>query len=183
MKRLFLLLFFLGLMFFPLSGKLQAQTTESNQSVSLNVLGLEYVYEHALNRKFTIAGSGGLAAGLEWGNNTFDNDTKFRYLICPAVALESRYYYNIEKRFVKGKKTDGNAANFLSVQARYYIPWGIITSENMKIRNNAIVLTPSWGLRRILDSKWIFEINAGAYVWTHNFTVNPTANVRFGIMF
>jgi hypothetical protein len=180
MKRLFLLLFFPGLLLFTLCGQIQAQATESTQSVSLSVLGLEYAYEHPLNRKFTVTGRGGLAAGMKW-NKISDNHTKFDYLICPTVVLESRYYYNLEKRFAKGKETARNSAGFLSAQARYYIPWGI-TPENNRIRENAIVFSPSWGLRRILYSKWIVEINTGLNLWTGDFKIEPAANVRFGFM-
>ncbi|MDR2911336.1 MAG: hypothetical protein LBV47_08270 [Bacteroidales bacterium] len=180
MKRLFLLLFLFCLLFLPFCEEIQAQAAESNQSISLNVLGLEYVYEHPLDKKFTVTGRGGLAAGILWTKMS-GSYTKFDYLICPTVGLESRYYYNLEKRFVEGKKTANNSANFLSVQARYYIPWGM-ASENMKIRENAIVFSPSWGLRRVLNSKWIFEINTGLNLWANDFKLEPAANARIGFV-
>lgn len=179
MKRLFLVSFLFCLLIFPLCGKAQVHT-ESNQSVLLNILGLEYVYEHTLDSKFTIMGRGGLAAGMEW-STTWYNDKQFIYLICPTVGLESRYYYNLEKRFVKGKQTANNSANFLSVQSRYYIPLGI-TSKNMNMREDAIMFSPSWGLRRIWNNKWMFEFNTGLNLWVNDFVIKPAVDVKFGFV-
>lgn len=74
----------------------------SNQYLSFNLFGLTYTYEHALTPKATVLLSGGASytLGDTWSREIYAgySNTRFYHLLSAYLAVEPRYYYNLEKR-------------------------------------------------------------------------------------
>lgn len=85
-----------------------------------------------------------------------------RYVLAPTVSLEPRWYYNIGRRQEKGKRTEKNSANFLSVEVNYVPDWFVISDiENYSVANQVSII-PKWGLRRAMgNSNFNYEVGAG----------------------
>lgn len=170
----------------------QAQTprVEANHSVSLDLIGLDYAYEQPIGRKFTMTGRAGMIGGFAWGSGFLGD--YFEYAIAPSIGAEARYYHSLDRRATKGRRTAGNSASFLSLEARYVFAEGF-SSDNVDISGGAI-LTPGWGMRRVWRERWLFEFRTGLNIqfyselktldlYAFRIDWSPAANVRFGYKF
>ena len=136
-------------------------TTQKNQSVTLNLLGLHYNYEFPLNHKFTLNTHAGLAGELGYSNvriGSWYEDDGWMYSLRGMIGADFRYYYNLNKRNLKGKSTDRNSGNFWAVDLSYLTP--AFVAENFSA-SYMILATPYWGIRRVYKSNWLFELNLG----------------------
>lgn len=84
-------------------------------------------------------------------------------ILVPSISLEPRWYYNIEKRSNKGKKTANNSANFVTVAVEYFPDLFTIGSKpDFVYVPNQISFIPKWGIRRsIADSNFNYELGLG----------------------
>ena len=77
----------------------------------------------------------------------------------PALTFQYRYYYNGKKRESKGKRTEMNSMNYVSVmtQASYYKDksWGQNESRILKIFGGA------WGFQRNYANRFSIDFNFG----------------------
>ena len=120
-----------------LSISLFAQThVERNQSVALDVLGLQYYNETPAGAYSTFIFHGGLAGELAYSSSSlYFNNGDLYYgeywgsSVRGTVGLEYRYYYNLAKRAREGKNTRKNSANFISANLQDYTP--AMYSHNM----------------------------------------------------
>ncbi|MBW1295686.1 hypothetical protein [Aquimarina litoralis] len=76
----------------------------------------------------------------------------------PVLSLEPRWYYNVHRRASKGKRIDGNSANYLSLRGSYYNYDG---SEAKRDRLNHPVLAAIWGIRRNIGKHFNYETGIG----------------------
>ena len=173
------------MLFLVVSAAAIAQTvTEKSQSVTLNILGLQYNYEKPLSDKTTIIWHGGLAGDLGYSKTkvlSFESE-EWVYAIRAVAGADFRYYYNLAKRDRLGKNTRSNSANFWSVDLSCYTPPFVSEGVDEKF---LAVLTPGWGLRRIYKNNLLFELNLGVYLGVNDsdFGIGPSLNVKFGYSF
>lgn len=150
MKKLLLIILIL-----TIYCSLTAQNAKTQRSHSIKgpLVGLSYAYEHPIAQQSTLNMelilNGGFGSGVFNGNYWF---------IAPSLRIEPRYYYNLSKRFSKGKKTVNNSANYIAVSADY--------QPGFSIGNNAeasqyILIVPKYGLKRTMGEHFIFEVAAG----------------------
>ncbi|GAA3607694.1 hypothetical protein Q4Q39_10410 [Flavivirga amylovorans] len=76
----------------------------------------------------------------------------------PLLALEPRWYYNINKRANKGKRIDGNSGNYISFRTSYRF---FDSSEADKNEQNYLFFTPTWGIRRNIGNHFNYEAGIG----------------------
>lgn len=147
MKNILYLLVFI--LFF---GKILAQNTIA--SVEKNIIGIQIgplgVWvndEFRLTNKIALRAEAGLAAGY-WAGSQFEG---LGFLLTPAIRMEPRWYYNLDRRLRKGKDIKGNRGNFLTLQTSYYPNWFVIAedSDGLEIKDQ-ISIIPTWGIRRTL---------------------------------
>ncbi len=99
----------------------------------------------------------GFDSGI-WGGTFYD---KTGFLMTPVLTLEPRYYYNLQKRESKSKRTDGNTGNFLSLKTSFHPDWFVISNySNISIISD-ISIIPTWGIRRNIGQHVNFETGIG----------------------
>jgi hypothetical protein len=161
--------------------------TETTQSVSLTLplgVGLHYAYEHPVARRATIIGRVSAEAGFGWGSGFFGD---YHYLtIFPAIDIEPRFYYGLDRREAHGRSTAGNAGSFLALQVKNLMPFGYISSNRNIELTGGTMLTPMWGLRRVWADHFLFEFTTGpsfGWNWQGGFVASLWIGVRFGYSF
>ncbi|EPA00569.1 hypothetical protein A33Q_0042 [Indibacter alkaliphilus LW1] len=84
----------------------------------------------------------------------------------PFLRIEPRYYYNLQKRLIKGKKTAQNSGNFVALTTSYKPDWFVISNESgIGIIPN-LSLIPTWGIRRSPTRHFNYEAGFGVgYGW------------------
>ena len=78
--------------------------------------------------------------------------------IAPLLALEPRWYYNLNKRVDKGKRIDGNSGNYVSLRASYHF---YNTSQIEENNLSRTLLVPTWGIRRNIGNHFNYEAGGG----------------------
>jgi len=79
--------------------------------------------------------------------------------IKPIVALESRWYYNLNKRVEKGKRIDGNSGDYVSLRTSYHFH-DVSDPETISGLDNLLII-PSWGIRRNIGNHFNYEAGIG----------------------
>lgn len=102
----------------------------------------------------SIEGGGGILCEFSdaYGNS---------FAVAPLLKSNINYYYNLNKRIQKNKKTSYNSANFLTLGTSIVPTLSYIGKENVMICKNNIVYG-AWGLRRCFyDEKLTFQTELG----------------------
>jgi len=179
----------------PGAASSEAAQVVSSHSVSLSVLGLEYAYERALGGYWSMVFRAGFPCvmtdmsrrtetetigisngGYQRSTSTSKSTLSFYFGPRPGITVEPRYYLNLQSRYLKGKKTANNAANFVSVQTKVYFP-------KAGYWNFSIV--PAYGIRRG-GMHWFREYTFGLayhHMGVHIWPVFPHLGFRFGYTF
>lgn len=164
----FFLFFFL---LFSLFG--YTQQVESLHSVKFGLWDLSYSYEHALGKQFSI----NMEAGVNWGWQSDYHSTEI--LARPVFQVEPRIYYNVKKRYDRGKFIN-NSASFFSLNSGFTS--GTFGPDH---KSHAFFIVPKWGFRRAMGKHFIFEAQIGGGLWfgpnSHRF--NPELELKFGYVF
>ena len=138
-----------------ISGNLTAQNakTQSSHSIKGPLVGLSYSYEHPIAQQSTLNMelilNGGFGSGIFYDSY---------WVVAPVLRIEPRYYYNLSKRFGKGKKTLNNSANYLAFAVDYQP--GMSIGKNAEA-NQYLQMVPKYGLKRTIGRHFIFEVAAG----------------------
>lgn len=167
------------------SGKSAQSTTVSGHSILLNGLGLAYSYEYAFAPRATVlfsAGSSysfGKLLGLDMNSDSeFSFTTKDYHLITGDLAVEPRFYYNLQKRHRNGKRTLGNSGGYLSMNFGYSFPIAITSGWKAA---SIFTITPYWGFRRVWRH-FQFDLAGGvAYAGSTNGTSSIVPTLRLGL--
>lgn len=148
----------------------------SGHAVSLSVLGLEYSYEWALKGSWSLILRAGVPSVLVDSSSSYDGTSislNFNFGPRPGLSLEPRYYHNLQKRYLAGKKTANNSANYFSVLTKAYTSVGALN----------LSLIPTYGIRRGGDH-WFQEYSFGVALHTRSVAaLLPHLGFRFGYTF
>jgi hypothetical protein len=157
---------------------------QSGHSFSATIIGLEYAHERALGNDWSLIFRFGApcvlkdlysktvtekttvsSPGYETSTSNSNRTVYFSYGPRPAITIEPRYYHNMDRRYLNGKKTANNCANFFAVQNRismvYFSPVGVNIS-----------IIPEYGIRRGGDH-WFREYTFGVGFHTLGLTIMP----------
>ncbi|WP_394758600.1 hypothetical protein [Flavobacterium sp.] len=127
-------------------------------NVQTGILGIWGSNEVRLTNSIALRSEIGLEAGF-FGGEVRDKNT---FLLAPVIALEPRWYYNLEKRASKSKNIKNNGVSFVTAALNYYPDWFVISNNSNVIVYDQITIIPKWGIRRnIADSKFNYELGVG----------------------
>ena len=132
---------------------------KNNVNVQTGLLGLWINNEFRLSNTIALRAEVGLNAGI-FGGDSFNDGTGF--LLAPSVGIEPRWYYNLNKRFEKGKRVENNSANFFATGITYYPDSFVISNYDDVNIVEQVTIIPKWGIRRnIGQSNFNYELGAG----------------------
>lgn len=117
--------------------------------------GLWVNNETKLNSEITLRSEIGLNGGYQKEGNTST------LAFIPGVSVEPRWYFNLKKRYTKGKDVAFNSANYWSVKAFYVSNAFILATNNAELENNQLNITVNWGLKRNINAHWHYELGVG----------------------
>ena len=154
MKKIFIILILYGLTCQVKSQPASVITTTFG--IQTGFLGIWVHNESRIADHVALRSELGFDAGLQGGTHA-----KTEYILSPVISLAPRWYYNLDRRNSKGKRTEGNSGNFISLKLRYYPDWfNISSSDIFNVRRN-IALVPTWGIRRNIGGHLTTEAGAG----------------------
>lgn len=145
--------------------------TSQNSGVEPSIYGVQtgllggWVYnELRLSNEIALRTEIGLDARLS--NSFFRNGEGF--ILFPVLNLEPRWYYNLNKRMNKSRKTANNTGNFLSLKGSFTPNLFAISDREIEnvIPNLAVI--PSWGIRRHIGNHFNYETGIG-FVYNYIF--------------
>ena len=152
--------FFLSLALCAFTFSSSSQTTSVEQSsfgIQTGFLGLWLHNESKLSDQVAFRSEVGFDSGI-WGGNYYD---KIAFLLTPVITLEPRWYYNLNKRERRSKRTEGNSGNFIALKSSYHPDWFVISNYDEVQVISDISLVPTWGIKRNLGEHFNYEAGAG----------------------
>lgn len=164
-------------------------SVESFYGAQTGLLGIWVHRETKLSHEFALRTEIGLTASLVIG---LYEETLFG--LRPSVALEPRWYYNLDKRAEKGKRIANNSGNFIAMRLGYISNLFTISNYDKAEFSNTIFTFLHWGIRRNLGKQFNFEAGAGigaGYISENNigleddegFEFSPSIYLRIGYTF
>lgn len=155
MKKVLIFLFICGLTL-----KVTAQNASVEKStfgIQTGFLGVWVHNESRLSNLIALRTEIGLDTGVTIRNG--NNVTGF--LLSPVLTLEPRWYYNLNKRASKSRRTYGNSGNFISIKTTYHPDWFVISNETNLSFITDISIVPTWGIRRNIGKYFNYEAGIG----------------------
>lgn len=153
MKKILLILLLCG---FNLIAKAQDVSVEkSTFGIQTGLLGLWLHNEAKISSEIALRTELGFDSGL------FDVRVYDVFLMAPVIILEPRWYYNLNKRSLKGKNTAGNSGNFISLKTGFTPDWFVISNYDYVSVPNQLAFIPTWGIRRNIGSHFNYEAGFG----------------------
>lgn len=113
--------------------------------LNVGIINPSIEWERPLSRFTTLSIQPGVGYGISYPALSRANTLGFLYLIAPFLDVQSRYYYSLQRRSMRGKSTENNTASFLSLRL---LTRGPTLATNFS-RQNEIDLAagPTWGVR------------------------------------
>jgi len=160
---------------------------KDGHSLSFTILGLEYSYEKSLGGDWSLIFRAGLPQGMISSKVTtstnsvtvggvtqsqYSKTAYYQFGPVLGVSLEPRYYTNLTKRALRGKKTENNCGDFIALKTTVY-------TQGYGIGFHVI---PVYGFRRG-NAHWFREYTLGAGYHGIGNCILPHANFRIGYTF
>lgn len=125
--------------------------------IQTGVLGSWIHHEAKLSNQFALRSELGIDVGY-YENRIFN---KSGFIGGIAITIEPRWYYNLNKRNAKGKRTDSNSGNFISLKTTFH-PDIILfsTDDNVNLISDFSIV-PTWGIRRNIGKHFNYEVGIG----------------------
>lgn len=187
MKQTLLMLAFLGCTLTTLSQDVTVE--KSIYGIQTGFLGIWIHNESKLSNQIVLRSELGLDTGI-WGGSYYN---KTGFLLAPVLTLEPRWYYNLNKRVEKNRRTDGNSGNFIALKTSYHPDWFVISNyDNVRVISD-ISIIPTWGIKRNIGKHLNYETGIGVgYMYTfaeaagyqsNEGEVGVNLHLRFGYRF
>ena len=160
-----------------LSAKSQnASVEQSVFGIQTGLLGVWAHNESRLSNLIALRSEVGFDAAI-WGGSFYD---KTGFILAPAITLEPRLYYNLNKRVRNERRIDGNSGNFISLKTSYLFgSLAVSNHKNVEVASN-ISIVPTWGIRRNIGNHFNYETGIGVvYVYHFAKSVGYTENKSF----
>lgn len=143
---------------FSIVAKSQDTSVENSTfGIQTGFLGIWVHNEYKLTNQIALRSEVGLDAGI-YGSDVYG---KSGFFMVPAITLEPRWYYNLEKRVHKSRRIDGNSGNFLAIKTTIH-PDIVLFDSNDNINFVPdISIIPTWGIRRNMGRHFTYEAGIG----------------------
>ncbi len=157
MKKMILTVLCCGMTF--MSFAQDASVEKSIFGVQTGFLGIWGYHEAKLSNQFALRTEIGLDGAIFLSSNRDTNG----FALVPAITLEPRWYFNLDRRLTRGKRIDGNSGTFFSIKTTYHPDWFVISSKSKGTYNfiSDISIIPTIGIRRNLGKHFNYETGFG----------------------
>lgn len=135
----------------------EANVEKSRSGIQTGLFGVWFHNETRLSGSIALRTEVGLHAGI-WGGDFYD---KTGFLLSPALTIEPRYYYNLNKRLSNSKNIKGNSGNFLALDLSYFPSGMEITNDDAVSIMSSFLVVPTWGIRRQVGKHFVYEAGTG----------------------
>jgi len=153
----------------------QSQDVEKG-IMKINFLPISFSYEFRVDEDMTVM------VRPSFGFN-FTNNSGAIYF-SPQVTSFFRYYYNIDKRNAKGKRTAKNSVNYVGAVMLFSF-WNAAWSNNVNPEDfiRYFAMGPVWGIQRNYSKHFSLGINLGPLIAVGNQGVRADAIVELTLGF
>lgn len=155
-----------------------------NTFFKVNLLTPGLTFEKGLfpNTTFCIDANLSLGFSLRSSNSAPEN-SNFILLTSPFLRGQYRYYYNLEKRKIKGKNISNNSGNFIAINSSYY--FRAINNNEFAHAYDGLTLGGIWGFQKTYSGNFNMSANAGLGYNFSDYTTNfngvvPILNFTIG---
>ncbi len=131
-------------------------------------------YEKRIGKSQTVLGNAFLATAFSFGYSS-SLGTSSNISFDPALAFQYRYYYNNKQRLARGKRTEKNSLNYLSIITETSFTRNSLSSSYLIEENRRPVydIGVAWGFQRNYIRRFSFDMSIGAgYFYTSNTKFN-----------
>lgn len=167
MKKSFLTIFVvmtLGSISFGQTNDLSDAKVEKHQ-FAYNIL-TNVSYEKGIGNKTTLHFSGPLSGSVVYSKTSvvlYDyhhNESDWGYSFRPALDMQIRHYYDLNKRLKKGKKVVHNSGNYIAGVVGAAGP-SIWKSDNIYVSDFTLTLGAMWGIQRNYGERFMMNVGIG----------------------
>jgi hypothetical protein len=163
MKKYFLIITCLA---FSQYANAQDSYSVNKSLFKINILAPGFTYERGVSKNSTVC----LDANLSLGFVIRRNETSFP--VTPFLRGQYRYYYNLDRRILKGKDVSNNSGNFVGLSTSHYFnPLG---SKNYVSNYDGVTVGGIWGFQKTYKSNLNLSANAGL---GYNFSNNVNSQI------
>ncbi|MFJ1441495.1 hypothetical protein ACILFQ_06250 [Capnocytophaga canimorsus] len=156
MKKLFISVF--ALLGFAVAQAQNASVEKDIIGVQIGIFETNIYNEHRLSDVVALRSQVSLYGGFRMGA-AYD---KAAFWFTPAISLEPKWYYGLNRRIKKEKNISNNSGNYLSLRTEFSPDWFIITNDNSLTNDyNSIAVIPTFGIRRSFSRNFNYEFNVG----------------------
>lgn len=134
-----------------------ASVEKSVFGVQTGLVGLWVHNEVKLSNSIALRSELGVELG--YYDNNITNTSGI--LIAPSIAIEPRWYYNLNKRQNKSKRIDGNSGNFIALKTTYHPDLLLYSSNDNVTLASDLSIVPTWGIRRNIGNHFNYEAAFG----------------------
>jgi hypothetical protein len=151
------------------------ELTAQSASVEKSIYGVQAGFAGAwLYNEFRL--SNAMALRSEIGLNMNFDESLYRgastrgFLIAPEINIQPRWYYNLERRAVKGKDIKQNNGNFLAFKANVSQPTLLTQQKITNVEYSyQMRFLATWGIRRNIGERFNYELGlGGGYQYGHS---------------
>lgn len=167
---------FLFLFFVCLSHVIYSQNKAcvGSKLFKINILTPGFSLEKGISDEFTVCLDANLSLGFGVKNNGIS------LLASPLLRGQYRYFYNLQKRFDKGKDISGNSGSFLALHSSYY--FSPLKNEEFISSLDGFTLGSVWGFEKTYKGNLNIVLNTGiGYNLSNNQTYKLVPILNFTI--
>lgn len=147
----------LWLTYFQAKSQDETGLEKSVYGIQLEWIGVNVFGEYRLGNELSLRGEIGLRGGYVGGTGIKNN-----WEFTPVVAIMPRWYFDLDKRISRGKKTIHNSASFVDFRIEYVSGGDLDGVDGLFIRET-FRFGPSIGIRRHIGKSVSYELSLGIF--------------------
>jgi len=155
MKYVFLLIFFCIL---STRAYCQSESVATTNKIRVNFINPAIELDRITGTKSILTTGLGIGYGGGYPDLTFGG-SGFIYVISPFLDVQHKWFTNLEKRDKKGRTTDNNSGNYVSM--RLLIRGESIAENVVRSTNTDFAVGPTWGIQRNFAKNWNLLFDLG----------------------
>ncbi len=156
---------------FSTKGFGQDSGVSTTNKIRINVVNPAIELDRVTGTSSILTTGLGIGYGGGYPDLTFGG-SGFIYVISPFLDIQHKWFTNLQKRSKKGKTTENNSGNFVSM--RLLIRGKSIDENIVRSTNTDFAIGPTWGIQRNFAKNFNFLFDVGPIYY---FDTEGTGNI------